>query len=106
MSYQSRLTAVDCDARMKAIDVGRARRLLEKNDLYVESCFLDEMTKAADVAIDEGLSEALIEVPKGRCWFSGNHVDEESVALLAPMIVGKLSGYFVGEDGSIHGGFA
>ena len=96
---------VDCDALMMAIDVGKARRLLEKNDIYPESCFLDEMVRAADAAIDEGLTDGKIAIPRQRCWFSGNHVDETSVALVAPMIVGRLSGYFVGEDGGLHGGF-
>ena len=105
MSYHGRMNVVECSARMKAIDVGRARRRLEKDDIGVESCFLDEMRKAAEAAIDEGLSDAWIDVPKGRCWFSGNHVNAESLLPLAPMLSGTLSGYFTGEDGSLYGGF-
>ena len=105
MSYQSHLVVVDCDARMKAIDVGRARRMLEKADLFIDSCFLDEMRKATEGALDEGLATAAIEIPKDRCWFSGNHLNVDSLAIIASMIQGKLSGYFVGEDGSLYGGF-
>jgi hypothetical protein len=105
MSYHGRLNIIDCDARMKALDVGKARRLLEEKDLYVESCFLDGMQDAANASVDAGLTDAMIEIQKDRCWFSGNHVSEESLALIAHMIVGTLSGYFVGEDGSLYGGF-
>ena len=90
---------------MKAIDVGRARRMLEKADLFIDSCFLDEMKKAADATIDEGLVEAKIEIPKDRCWLQGNHLNASTLQLIASLIQGKLSGYFVGEDGSLYGGF-
>jgi hypothetical protein len=105
MSYRSSLTVVECAASMKALDVGKAQRLLEKADCYAESCFLDEMRKAADDLIDDSDPNEEVPVPKDRCWFSGNHVSEESLALVAPLIVGRLSGYFVGEDGGLHGGF-
>lgn len=105
MSYRARLNVMDCDARMRAIDVGKARRLLEKSDVGVDSCFLDAMKPAADGALDEGLPSGMVEIPKDRCWFSGNHVNAEGIGLLAPMIAGKLSGYFVGEDGSFYDGF-
>jgi hypothetical protein len=105
MSYSSDLTVVDCDARMKAIDVGKARRLLAKEGTRPESCFLDEMREASDAAIDEGQEGAMIDIPKDRCWFSGC-VSPSCLATIAPLIVGRLSGFFVGEDGETHGGFA
>lgn len=105
MSYRSRFNVVECKASMQAKHVNQSRRRMEAANIYAESCFLDEMRRTAEALLDEGLSTAMVEVPKNRCWFAGNHVNEEFFALLAPMIVGRLSGYFVGEDGSLYGGF-
>jgi hypothetical protein len=105
MSYSSHMNVVECAARMKAIDVGKAQRVLRKANSKPESCFLDEMTEAAADAIDADEPDRLIDVPKDRCWFSGN-VDACDLARIAPMIAGKLSGYFVGEDGDHHSGFS
>jgi hypothetical protein len=105
MSYQSRMRVVQCDAHMKAVDVRKAKRLLDDVDIFLESSFLEEMRGASERAIDVGMPEATIDIPPKRCWLTGNYVSDKTLAMLAPMIVGKLSGYFVGEDGSLHGGF-
>ena len=104
MSYRSSFEVVECDARMKARDVGKAKRLLAKNDCSPESCFLNEMLEEADTAVDSDRPDALVEIPKERCWFSGNHISSRSLALVAPEIIGKLSGYFVGEGGEVGDG--
>lgn len=44
-------------------------------------------------------------IPADKFWWSGNHVDRDDLEKLAPMMVGKVTGYFVGEDGTLHGGF-
>ena len=105
MSYRGQLVTIECAANMRAIDVGRSRRALAKGDAFVESSFLDAMRNAANDAIDVGMPDGRVDIPKHQCWFNGNHVSEKTLALIAPMITGKLSGYFVGEDGSLYGGF-
>lgn len=106
MSYRGRMRVVECAASMKAIDVGKARRILKKNDVYPESCFLDALVKGSEALIDEGAIDGKVAIDEENCWFSGNHVNVDSLAPIAHLIEGKLSGYFVGEDGSLYGGFA
>ena len=91
MSYYGKLQVVECDARMKASDVRKATRLLEKHDLRPESCFLDEMQSDADDAADAGHPARMIAIPEDRCWFHGNHVNEESLLLVAGLVKGRLS---------------
>jgi hypothetical protein len=105
VSYKGRLKIVECDAKMKASHVRKARRRLEENDAFIESSFLDTMQNEADALLDDDEGTSFIEVPKDRCWFSGNYVGAETIAPIASLIVGRLSGYFVGEDGNLYGGF-
>ena len=96
---------VECDASMRAIDVGKASRLLEKSGGGPESTFLQVMEKLADDAIDDGRETDGIEIPKDQCRFSGNYAGTDQLTPIAGMIAGRLSGYFVGEDGTVGDGF-
>jgi hypothetical protein len=105
MSYSGRMIAVTCDAKIRAIDVGKAQRILNRRGFRIEFCFLGYMSGEADKLIDEDHSSAMVDVPKDRCFFSGHSVDPAMLEPIASLIRGTLSGYFVGEDGSLYGGF-
>lgn len=102
MSYHNRLDVLECDAYMTAKSVRKSRRALDKANVLPESNFLDELLETADDAADD---DEPIRLNKKLMWWSGNHAGPDELAQIAPLIVGKLSGYFVGEDGSLNGAF-